>query len=107
MSTRLLLRDMQHWDSPVAQIGDAGAVAVIIAGEKSYQSRRMHVAVEMHGTVTRGMTAVDQRSMATEPDRQIAPANATVLVGVDAKALKAVFSGAVLQNPSAAPAPKL
>lgn len=100
LSTRLLLRDMQHWDSPAAQIGDAGAVAVIIAGEKSYQSRRMHVAVELHGTVTRGMTAVDQRSMATEPDRQIAPANATVLLSVDAEALKAVYSSAVLQVPS-------
>ena len=100
LSTRLLLRDIQHWDSPTAQIGDAGAVAIVIAGENSYQSRQMHVAVEMHGVVTRGMTVVDPRAVATEPDRQIEPANATVLLSVDAEAIKSVFSGAVLQPPS-------
>jgi inosine-uridine nucleoside N-ribohydrolase len=109
LSTRLLLRDMQHWASPAAQIGDAGAVAIVIAGEQSYQSRPMHVAVEMHGTVTRGMTAVDPRPMATEPDRQIAPPNATVLLSVDAEVLKTIFSDAVLQPPSgqAVDTPKL
>ena len=44
-----------------AQIGDAGAVAIVIAGADSYEGRRMHVAVEMRGEVTRGMTVVDPR----------------------------------------------
>ena len=71
----------------------------------------------MQGAITRGMTVVlclslslavylslslsrahslaltrqvDPRSMATEPDRRIAPANATVLLSVNAEALKTV-----------------
>jgi len=100
LSTRLLLRDMRHWGSPSAQIGDAGAVAIVIAGASSYEGRRMHVAVELSGGITRGMTVVDPREMVVEPDRAIQPPNVTVCVGVDAEAIKAVFSGAVLQPPA-------
>lgn len=45
-----------------AMIGDAGAVAVVIDPASCVSKmRRMHVAMEMRGQHTRGMTVVDPR----------------------------------------------
>ena len=100
-STRLLLRDMRHWGAPAAQIGDAGAVAAVVRPD-AVTTRRMHVAVEMRGELTRGMTVVDPRAEVTEPDRPKAEPNVEVCVCVDAAAIKQVFAAAVLERASEA-----
>ena len=94
LSTRLLLRDMQHFNMTSAQIGDAGAVAAVLCGD-AIQTRHLHVAVELQGTHTRGMTVCDIRQGVFPPDRPQEPPNVYVAVNVDAKALKAIYASVV------------
>eukprot|EP00658_Telonema_sp_P-2_P041416 TRINITY_DN29616_c0_g1_i1.p1 TRINITY_DN29616_c0_g1~~TRINITY_DN29616_c0_g1_i1.p1 ORF type:complete len:220 (-),score=47.73 TRINITY_DN29616_c0_g1_i1:17-676(-) len=53
LATRLLLRDMAHFEMETAQIGDAGAVAMLVC-EEAVTTRLMHVGVELQGARTRG-----------------------------------------------------
>ena len=56
----------------------------------------MHVAVELTGEHTRGMTVVDARTEVSPPDKPRAPANVDVIVQVDAEQIKRIFANAVL-----------
>ena len=95
LARRLLRRDMRHFGQESAQIGDAGAVAVVIASD-AMTVRRMHVEVELRGAATRGMTVVDQRGFVMPPDKAQLPPNVDVVVDVDAARIKSVFADAVL-----------
>ena len=98
LARRLLRRDMAHWKSDSAQIGDAGAIAYLIAPHAA-TVRRMHVAVELSGRATRGMTVVDARGFAPPPpDAPMLPPNVDVIVDVDVDALKRVFARAVFDD---------
>ena len=100
LSARLLLRDMKHFgEMPAAQIGDAGAVAAAI-DPSVLTTKRMHVAVELRGQHTRGMTVVDPREWVMPPDRPKQPENANVSTGVDSAAVKRLFTAAVLTPPT-------
>jgi inosine-uridine nucleoside N-ribohydrolase len=91
---------MKHFgEIPAAQIGDAGAVAAAI-DPSVLTTKRMHVAVELRGQHTRGMTVVDPREWVMPPDRPKQPDNVDVSIGVDADAVKRLFTAAVL-TPSA------
>merc|ERR1711972_925203 len=80
-----------------AMIGDAGAVAAVVKGS-ALTIRSLHVAVELHGVHTRGMTVCDLRAFAHPPDKPQEPANADVVVDVDVPTLKGVFSRHVLRG---------
>ena len=94
LSTRLLLRDMRHFNMSAAHIGDAGAVAAVLCSE-AIETKHYHVAVELEGKHTRGMTVCDVREEVFPPDQPQEAANVYVAVGVDAEALKAVYAQAV------------
>jgi len=95
LSARLLCRDMAHFGTETAQIGDGGAVAAII-NPGAVTTKYMHVAVELEGAHTRGMTVVDQRDCVFPPDKEMEPPNVHVVVNVDGDALKKVYNEAVL-----------
>ena len=91
---------MKHFgEVPAAQIGDAGAVAAAI-DPSVLTTKRMHVAVELRGQHTRGMTVVDPREWVMPPDRPKQPENANVSTGVDSAAVKRLFTAAVLTPPT-------
>lgn len=96
LSTRLLLRDMKHFDVPSAYIGDAGAVAAVLC-EDAVRTRHLHVAVELEGKHTRGMTVVDVRGEVFPPDLPKKAPNVHVVVEVDAKAVNSVYASAVFR----------
>ena len=73
-------------------IGDAGAVASMLVAPEALRVRRLHVAVELAGGRTRGMTVCDGRSEVCEPDGAMLEPNVDVIVGVDAEALKRVYT---------------
>ena len=97
LSTRLLLRDMQHFKMSSAQIGDAGAVAAVLC-ENAAETRHLHVAVELEGKHTRGMTVCDVREGVCPPDTPQKIPNVYVAVGVDAAALKACYASVVFPS---------
>jgi inosine-uridine nucleoside N-ribohydrolase len=74
---------------PVAPIHDACAV-LAVTHPQLFGMRRRHVAVELTGTLTRGMTVVDQR-----PIRATEAANAAVAETVDALAVLGLIRQAV------------
>jgi pyrimidine-specific ribonucleoside hydrolase len=75
-----------------ASLHDPLAVATFIQPEL-FTLKSMHVAVELHGTLTRGMTVCDYRHVATSSDELAgedavergAPPNCEVAVGIDVK----------------------
>ena len=97
LAQRLMHRDMRHFQMDEAQIGDAGAVAAVI-DPSSITTRAVHVAMELTGSHTRGMTVVDHRAVVFPPDKPKQPANVDLCVGVDASRIKAVFSRVVLRG---------
>lgn len=119
LSTRLLLRDMKHFQMSSASIGDAGAVAalLLLRGDNNnsnddnngndnddntpaaaVETKHLHVQVELQGKHTRGMTVVDVREHDVfPPDKPKEPPNVHVVVDVNAKALKTVFAEAVFR----------
>ena len=99
LSIRLLLRDMRHFNMSAAHIGDAGAVAAVLCS-KAVETKHYHVAVELEGKHTRGMTVCDVREEVFPPDQPQEAANVYVAVGVDAEALKAVYAQAVFSVPA-------
>ena len=96
LAARLLLRDMRHFGMPAASIGDAGAVACLIAGPRAFSTRRLNVRVELQGSHTRGMTVVDGRREVLPPDTPKLPANVDVIVDVDSDVLEELFRSTVL-----------
>eukprot|EP00927_Polykrikos_kofoidii_P056958 TRINITY_DN51054_c0_g1_i1.p1 TRINITY_DN51054_c0_g1~~TRINITY_DN51054_c0_g1_i1.p1 ORF type:complete len:390 (+),score=70.85 TRINITY_DN51054_c0_g1_i1:24-1172(+) len=97
LAGRLLYREMRHFKMSTAGLGDAGAVAAALL-PGALKLRRVHVAVEMQGARTRGMTVCDLRSFVSPPDEPQMPANADVVVDVDAAAIKALFARCVLAS---------
>jgi len=95
LAGRLLWREFRHFDVKEAMIGDAGAVAAALR-PGALKTRRLSVAVELHGGRTRGMTVCDLRPFAHPPDEPQKSPNAEVVVDVDARALKAFFTEYVL-----------
>ena len=102
LGARLLLRDMRHWGMGAAQIGDGGVVgALLLPG--AVTTRPLHVAVELRGEHTRGMTVADLRLFSTPPDRPILAPNADVCVGVDGGRLARLYAERVLCPDPASP----
>ena len=99
LSTRLLLRDMQHFNMNSAQIGDAGAVALLLCNlaEKDFDVRHLPVAIELEGKHTRGMTVCDFREEVFPPDKAKEDANVFVVMNVNADILKEIYASVVLQ----------
>jgi pyrimidine-specific ribonucleoside hydrolase len=102
LGARLLHRDMKHWAMTSVMVGDAGAVAAVLL-PGAVTTRRMHVGVELTGTLTRGMTVCDQRPVVFEPDRARGPLNVDVVVAVDGAALARHYALRVLAPPSNSP----
>ena len=96
LGARLLLRDMRHFGMPAASVGDAGAVACLIAGAASFTARHLNVRMELTGGHTRGMTVVDGRGEVIPPDTPKLPPNVDVIVDVDSDALEELFRSTVL-----------
>ena len=76
-------------------VGDAGAVAAVIA-PSAVTSRRMNVRVELQGGITRGMTVVDPRENVSPPDLPVLAPNVDVAVDIDVAALLKVYNDTVL-----------
>ena len=70
----------RHDDIAGAPMHDPLAVLALIAPEL-FERRRRHVAIETSGSLTRGMTVIDERTLRERP-----PANCDVLARVDADA---------------------
>jgi hypothetical protein len=102
LGARLLHRDMRHFNMTSAQIGDAGAVAALLM-PNSVQTRHLHVAVELTGEHTRGMTVCDLREFVCEPDRPMREKNAHVCVDVDGPRIAALYIARVLRPPPESP----
>merc|ERR1711920_348108 len=99
LAARLLFREMRHFATPEACLGDAGAVAAaILSGTENITSRRLHVAMELQGTHTRGMTVCDIRGFVHPPDEPMKSANADVIMDVKVSAIKDLFSRWVLSD---------
>mmetsp|Transcript_99220 Transcript_99220/g.289544 ORF Transcript_99220/g.289544 Transcript_99220/m.289544 type:complete len:350 (-) Transcript_99220:26-1075(-) len=98
LAGRLLWRELQHFGVEETMIGDAGALAAVLR-PGAVKTKRLHVAVELQGSLTRGMTACDLRGFAHPPDEPKRPANAEVVVDLDARAIKAFFAEHVLSPP--------
>lgn len=79
----------RHDDMQGAAVHDPCAVMALTHPEL-LQHRRVHVAVETHGRLTRGMTVIDQRSLIERP----AP-NCTMLTSIDADAGFAIIDEAI------------
>eukprot|EP00039_Didymoeca_costata_P005629 m.83213 g.83213 ORF g.83213 m.83213 type:complete len:345 (+) comp12908_c0_seq2:2036-3070(+) len=94
-SVRLLLRDMEHFKIEEALIGDAAVIASLICPD-SVKWEKHHVAVELQGSRTRGMTVCDLRPEVYPPDEPKLPENVYVAVDLDASALKECFVKTVL-----------
>lgn len=76
-----------------APIGDAGAVAAVLAPD-ALRTSRLPVRVELAGTWTRGRTIVDRRAAATDLDHDphgLAPALVDVALDVDGDRLAALW----------------
>ena len=97
LSTKLLIRDMKHHTMTSAQIGDAGAVAAIIA-PSALTTRDMNVCIELQGKHTRGMTVCDPREFSIAPDLPISQANVSVCIDVDARLIKEVFTSTLFSR---------
>lgn len=94
LAGRLLVR--QH-ERHTATIGDAGAVAAVIAPD-GLTTARHPVHVEVAGGFTRGQTVVDRRThpVDLDNDRHLRPAGVVdVALGVDAARYRALFLAAV------------
>jgi inosine-uridine nucleoside N-ribohydrolase len=79
----------RHDDMQGAAVHDPCAV-MALTHPQIFESRQVHVAVETHGRLTRGMTVVDQRSLLERP----AP-NCTMLTSIDVDAGFAVIDEAI------------
>lgn len=95
LAGRLFYREMRRFKTSQGTLGDAGAVAAALKPE-ALTVRKLHVAVELHGGLTRGMTVCDLREFVDPPDEPQRPANAEVVMDVDAEALKELFTRHVL-----------
>ena len=90
-----------------ATIGDAGAVAAVLAPD-ALTTQRLPVRVELAGTWTRGRTIVDLRDTSTDLDHDphgLAPALVDVALDIDAERvsglwLDAVAPGLALRGPT-------
>jgi inosine-uridine nucleoside N-ribohydrolase len=90
LAGRLLLRQHER-HSPT--IGDAGAVAAVIAPE-GLTTAHHPVRVELHGRWSRGQTVVDRRARTGDLDNDphnLPPGMVDVAVGVDADRYRALF----------------
>ncbi len=70
------------------------------AAKQAVTLQAMHVAVEVVGTHTRGMTVCDQRPVVFEPDVPKQASNVDVCVDLDADAFKKLYAERVLCPPS-------
>lgn len=95
LASRLIYRDIRHWGGTEAMVGDAGAVAAVIA-PSAVTSRKMNVRVELQGGITRGMTVVDPRENVSPPDVPVLAPNVDVAVDIDVAALLKVYNDTVL-----------
>jgi len=91
LAGRLLYREMHHFKIPESMIGDAGAVAAALLPE-ALTIKRLHVAMELAGSTTRGMTVCDLRTFVDAPDEAMKERNVDVVMDVKVHDIKAYFS---------------
>lgn len=97
LASRLLYRMMQRFGSDGGLIGDAGAVAAAFLPD-AITVKDLHVAVELTGTFTRGMTACDLRGVVHPPDDPKQAPNVSVVMDLDPAAIKSFFNKYVLTS---------
>jgi pyrimidine-specific ribonucleoside hydrolase len=86
---------VRNFGRPDVSIGDAGCVASVI-DQGGLTIARLPVAVELHGTHTRGMTVVDRRRRdSVERHAPDDAANADVALDVDIDFYRRLFREAV------------
>lgn len=96
LAGRLLQHQLARFGTPVATLGDAGAVAAVIRPE-GLTTARLPVHVELAGRWTRGRTIVDQRQRAVDLEQDAAGAGALVEVAlqVDGTRYRELFLAAL------------
>jgi len=94
-SGKLMTFEMENFHMDTAGIGDAGAVAAAIL-PAGLTLQHMHVAVELQGTHTRGMTVVDPRQYVFPPDKPKEAPNVHVVVDLDTNLYKNLFRDTLL-----------
>jgi pyrimidine-specific ribonucleoside hydrolase len=92
LAGRLIAHQVRRLGGAAGTIGDAGAVAVVIAPDL-ITTRRHPVRVELAGAATRGQTVVDQRLVAGEGDdpRGLPPGSVDVALAIDAERARRLF----------------
>jgi len=98
LSSRLLIRDLNHWSMEKAMIGDAITVACLVDPSLVLESQSYPVSIELSAGKTRGMTVFDQRLQVDPPDIPKAANNATVVTKVDVERLQNLFISRVLNR---------
>jgi pyrimidine-specific ribonucleoside hydrolase len=92
LAGRLISHQVRRLGGAAGTIGDAGAVAAVIAPDL-ITTRRHPVHVELSGTSTRGQTVVDRRSVAGEGDdpRGLQPGAVDVALAIDGERARRLF----------------
>jgi len=96
LARRLLLREIRYFSVETGTIGDAGVVAAAIRGD-AVTTKPVHVQMELHGSLTRGMTVFDLRAFSHPPDEPIQSPNVQLVTAVDAPVLKELFTTRVIE----------
>lgn len=92
LALRILRAMMKKFGDCGGQIGDAGAVACALHPAGAATVRRLHVAMELQGARTRGMTVCDLRGEVHPPDDPAETANVDVITEVSVGEIKRFFS---------------
>jgi pyrimidine-specific ribonucleoside hydrolase len=92
LAGRLIAHQARRLGGAAGTIGDAGAVAAVIAPDLITTARHP-VRVELAGTLTRGQTVVDRRTVAGEGDGTLglAPGTVDVALAIDAERARRLF----------------
>jgi pyrimidine-specific ribonucleoside hydrolase len=92
LAGRLIAHQVRRLGGAAGTIGDAGAVAAVIAPDL-ISTERHEVRVELSGVVTRGQTVVDQRQVAGEGDDPggLPPGAVDVALAVDGDRARRLF----------------
>jgi pyrimidine-specific ribonucleoside hydrolase len=88
---QVMLSEINRFQLPAASMGDAGTIVYLLEPTAATTERR-HVAIELAGAHTRGMTVVDLRPRVYEPDEPQRDANVTLITHIDVDRFRAVFN---------------
>lgn len=85
-----MLSDMNRFGLSQATLGDAGTL-VYMLDPSAVELESRHVAIELQGTHTRGMTVVDLRGRVYEPDQLKRPENARVITKINVARFREIY----------------